>query len=273
MADSSKTRKVIPFRGRNAYDAEAEKAANVIGTRIAEARKKSGMSLVAFSEFLKGYGVDVRDAALSKWETGRTIPNAYQLMAIICALGLEDEPRFFMESCPQPLNEAGLRKLAEYKADLIATGKYRPTQIAKSAICYREMPVSTLAVSAGTGAFLDEGNFEVMRFPEDSIPDGAEFGIRVSGNSMEPVYHDGQIVWIQQCSELSIGQVGVFIYDNEGYIKAYDEKEPDENMAESYTDSFGVVRPQPVLISYNEDYPPKVVSPYASFQIVGRVLR
>ena len=41
----------------------------------------------------------------------------------------------------------------------------------------------------------------------------------------------------------------------------------------SYTDSFGVVRPQPVLISYNEDYPPKVVSPYAPFQIVGRVLR
>ena len=63
------------------------------------------------------------------------------------------------------------------------------------------------------------------------------------------------------------------VYDNEGYIKAYDEQEPDENMAESYTDSFGVVRPQPVLISYNEDYPPKVVSPYASFQIVGRVLR
>ena len=273
MADSNRSSKVVPFRGSNAYNAEAEKDANVIGTRIAEARKKTGMSLVTFSEFLKGYGVNVRDAAINKWETGRTIPNAYQLMAISCALGLEDEPRYFMESCPRPLNEVGLQKLAEYKADLIATGKYRPEQKERQAIQFIEMPVSELPASAGTGAFLDEDNFVMMRFPEDSIPDGAEFGIRVSGNSMEPVYHDGQIVWIQRCSELSIGQVGVFIYDDEGYIKVYDEKEPDENMAESYTDSFGIVRPQPVLVSYNEDYPPKVVSPYTSFQIVGRVLR
>ena len=140
-------------------------------------------------------------------------------------------------------------------------------------IRYKEMPVSTLPASAGTGEFLEDGNFEMMRFPEDSIPDGAEFGIRVSGNSMEPVYHDGQIVWIRKCSELSIGQVGVFIYDGEGYIKAYDEQEPDEDVVEHFTDSSGVVHAQPVLISYNEAYPPRVVSPFASFQLVGQVLR
>lgn len=273
MAASNGKSKVIPFRRTETYNAEAEKAANVIGNRIAEARKRAGMSLVAFSEFLKSYGVSVQDAALSKWETGRSIPNAYQLMAICCALGLEDEPQYFIGSSPRPLNEAGLQKLADYKADLIATGKYKPQAKTRPSIRYREMPVSELPVSAGTGAFLDEGSFVMKRIPEDSIPDGAEFGIYISGNSMEPVYHDGQLIWVQKCAELCVGQVGVFVYDGDGYIKVYDEQEPDEDVAENFTDSSGQVHAQPVLVSYNEAYPPRVVSPFVSFQIVGRVLR
>ena len=30
-----------------------------------------------------------------------------------------------------------------------------------------------------------------------SVPAGAEFGIYVSGDSMEPRYHSGQIVWVR----------------------------------------------------------------------------
>ena len=51
--------------------------------------------------------------------------------------------------------------------------------------------MSNLSVSAGTGAFLDEGSFEMVSFPASTVPDGADFGVRVSGDSMEPVYHDG----------------------------------------------------------------------------------
>lgn len=264
--------KVIHFDSHREqpYNAEAERKNNIIGSRIAQARKRSGMSLVAFSKCLRDYGVSVGDGGLSKWETGTTIPNAYQLLAICAALGIEDEHHFFMGAYQPPLNDVGFEKLAAYKADLIATGKYKPEQ--KRSINYIEMPVSLLPVSAGTGAFLDDGNFEMVRFPESSIPNGAEFGVRVSGDSMEPVYHDRQIVWVQACSELAIGEVGIFIYDGEGFLKAYDEQEPDRNLKEDFKDSYGAVRPQPVLISYNEDYEPRVVSPYSSFQIVGRVL-
>ena len=263
---------ILPFKGTglSPYNAEAEREKNVIGLRIAEARKKSGMSLVTFSRYLKGYGVSVGDGGLSKWETGATIPNAYQLMAVCAALGIEDEFRYFMDSYLPQLNDVGLRKVADYKADLIATGRYKPEK--KTRIKYVEKPVSSLPVSAGTGAFLDEGNFEMLRFPESSVPEGAEFGIRVSGDSMEPVYHDGQIVWVQQCNELEIGDVGIFVYDGDGYLKAYDEQEPAEDVRENFTDSSGRVHPQPVLVSFNQKYNPRVISPYASFQIVGRVL-
>ena len=39
-----------------------------------------------------------------------------------------------------------------------------------------------------------------------------------------------------------------------------------------YTDSYGVVHPQPVLHSYNPAYVPRAVKFGAFFQIVGRVL-
>ena len=143
-------------------------------------------------------------------------------------------------------------------------------QLSQILMGYLDMPVSDLPVSAGTGAFLDEGNFEMVSFPESSIPDGAEFGVRVSGDSMEPVYHDGQIVWVQQCETLRTGEVGVMIYDGQGYIKAYAEQEPDD--PEAYLGSDGVRRMQPVMVSYNKAYAPKPASPELEFRIVGRVL-
>ena len=266
--------KVIPFNVAQAqgYNAAKERESNVIGARISEARKKRGMTLADLSGRLEGLGIKVSRAAASKWETGETVPNAYQLVAVFNALDMEDRLSFFMENYIPLLNEAGIRKVEEYKADLIASGKYRPAPRVASSIRYIEMPVSNLAVSAGTGAFLDEGNFEMVSFPEDKVPDGADFGIRVSGDSMEPVYHDGQIVWVQECEQIGIGQVGVFVYDNEGYLKVYNEQEPDESVVEEFTDSYGTVHPQPVMESYNQKYGPKVVRPTAVFQIVGRVL-
>ena len=112
----------------------------------------------------------------------------------------------------------------------------------------------------------------MISFPESSLPEGAEFGIRVSGNSMEPVYHDSQIVWVQRCEQLAIGEVGIFIYDGEGFIKVYGEQAPDPALAEEYTDSLGVLHPQPVLISPNKSYADRPVLPGRFFSTVGRVL-
>jgi len=66
--------------------------------------------------------------------------------------------------------------------------------------------------------------------------------------------------------------VGIFIYDGQGYIKVYDEQEPSEEDREDFTDSYGSVHMQPVMISFNQKYEPKVISAHAGFQVVGRVL-
>ena len=52
-----------------------------------------------------------------------------------------------------------------------------------------------------------------------------------------------------------------------------DAGKPSEELQEEFTDSCGQLRMQPVLVSYNNAYPPKAVSPMAEFCIAGRVLK
>jgi len=252
------------------YIASEEKENNYIGEKIAEARAARKITQTRFCELLAQYGVEIGIQGLSKWESGRSVPNAYQLIAASFALGLEDDLSYFVKGHAD-LNAEGQKKLKDYKTDLIASGRYKP-EILKKKKRMVEMPVSNLRASAGTGSFLDEGSFEMVRFPETMVPEGAEFGIYVSGDSMEPVYHDGQIVWVKESNDLFPGEVGIFMYDGNGYIKEYDEKEPEGDQQEEFMDSYGKVHKQPIMISYNEKYRPIVVSPHSEFRIVGRVL-
>ena len=260
------------------YNAEQERRENIIGQRIQEVRKAHGVSLEGLGYLLSQYGIDMKQTGIGRWESGTVIPNAYQLMALSHIFQIEDPKTFFTESPTDAdaLNEEGLRKVREYKEDLIASGKYRPAPApaaGSNVLKFREMPMSFLPVSAGPGAFLDENNFELKRFPADEIPDGAEFAIRISGDSMEPVYSSGQIIWVQLCKQLRPGDVGIFEYDGNGYVKMYDEQYPEETFLDEYTTSDGQVLPQPVLVSYNEAYAPRPVNPNTSFSVIGKVLK
>lgn len=258
--------KIIPLRR---YDAEWEKENNIIGQHLAEVRKQAGLNRAALSRKLRDYGIDISTSAVLKWENRDTVINAYQLLAVCRALDVEDVYSFCSDNSPQ-LNAEGMAKLREYKLDLIASGRYAP-ESTSGEIEYIEMPLSCLTASAGTGAFLDEGNYEMVSFPADSVPVNADFALRVSGDSMEPVFSDGQIVWVQKCQRVRVGEVGIFVYDGEGYIKVYGEREPED--AEAFTDSEGVIHMQPVMISYNKSYDPRPISPEAGFAVVGRVIK
>ena len=41
----------------------------------------------------------------------------------------------------------------------------------------------------------------------------------VSGDSMEPEFHSGEIAWVSQQDTLCDGEIGIFGLNNEAYIK------------------------------------------------------
>ena len=252
------------------YNAALSKQNNDFGRRLASARAAKGYTLKEMSARLAARGVELGFRSYHKWEQGVTVPNAYQLFALCEILEIKNPGFYFAGSTLEELNEAGLKKLSDYRDDLIASGRYtiRPQPPAGGII---RLPLSIMPASAGPGAFLDGESFEDAEFPKEAVPSGADFALKISGDSMEPIYSSGQTVFIKKCSALTPGDVGIFVYDGNGYIKVYSEQAPPEG-DERYFDIDGAVRLQPVLISYNKKYSPIAVSPDAEFEIIGRVL-
>ncbi len=77
----------------------------------------------------------------------------------------------------------------------------------------------SLPASAGSGVQLDEGYIEPLRIKPTPIAERANYAVRVSGNSMEPKYSDGDIVLVETCPDIDIGEIGIFIVNDQGYIK------------------------------------------------------
>ena len=260
----------LDFLTGDRYNADEEKEKNTIGRQIEIAREELGLSRADLRYLVGTYGVNLHRDIVRRWEIGETTPTCYQLIALCYALNLENGFEYF-GSLPRKLNKEGRRKVAEYENDLVASGRYAPEPFIHE-IEYIDMPLSYLPVSAGTGEFLDEGNYEMISVPKSTVPAGAKFAIRVKGDSMEPTYNDGQLIWVQETKELHPGDVGVFFYGDQGYMKSYNLREPEEELRDVFTDIDGVVHLQPVLISYNKKYDPIFISPETRFEIVGRVL-
>lgn len=73
-------------------------------------------------------------------------------------------------------------------------------------------------MSAGTGqpAGGDEPEeLELTKRP----PRGTSYVAPVSGDSMEPTYHDGDKLFIRSCREIDVGQIGVFLMDGQQWVK------------------------------------------------------
>ena len=259
--------KVIPLGELmdTGYSYLAEQKQNIIGKRLAEARQKKGVSRYVMANALTKVGCKVSATSYGRWETGESYPNAYQLVAVCQVLDIDEDISFFT-STPrfQVLNEQGERKVREYRADLAATGLYAPKKLVSiDTIRNRKMKKYLAPVSAGTDNFLEDGDYEMVDFPETAIPTGADFALTISGDSMEPVYQDGQIIWIQETQDLRVGEEGIFIYDGQAYFKVLTER-----VVSDEGDDIHI----PVLRSYNEKYAPKEVRTQLGFKVVGRVL-
>lgn len=74
---------------------------------------------------------------------------------------------------------------------------------------------------AGTGFYFDDIPTDTIEAP---YMNGADFIIGVSGDSMEPTYHDGEKLYIQKVRELTLGDVGIFTIHNECFVKELGER-------------------------------------------------
>lgn len=108
------------------------------------------------------------------------------------------------------------------------------------------------AASAGTGQYLNDVRVEQIELPIDV---DADFVIPIKGDSMEPDYYDGDLVFIQTSVDLNDGVIGVFNYNGEAYIK-----------------QLVIDTEQAYLHSLNPKYKDMPITPETDFRIIGEVV-
>ncbi|MBQ8004774.1 MAG: helix-turn-helix domain-containing protein [Clostridia bacterium] len=115
----------------------------------------------------------------------------------------------------------------------------------------RSISLYDMGVSAGRGMYLDSDSTENITIPDTVKTQTADYALRISGTSMEPKYHSGDILLIEHCDSVEFGELGIFILDGESYFK-----------------QFGGDR----LISLNPEYGDILLKDFASAECYGRVV-
>ena len=106
------------------------------------------------------------------------------------------------------------------------------------------------SVSAGTGLDIDYTTSEEIEVNEDT--EGADFAVRVSGDSMEPRFYSGDIVLVESTPSVEVGEIGIFILNGQAFIKELGRGE---------------------LISLNSRYDPLRIKEDDSIYCQGRVIK
>lgn len=103
--------------------------------------------------------------------------------------------------------------------------------------------------SAGTSVEFTDMVAGTREYPVTEENKNADYTIGVNGDSMEPLYSDGDVVFVKHATHLHTGDIGIFQKDNNIYIKQVGEN---------------------CLVSLNPDYDPiKIVD---SIRVWGKVL-
>ena len=85
----------------------------------------------------------------------------------------------------------------------------------------RPLPIYDMPVSAGVGVFVDSPATDEIMIPDNDRTSEADFALRISGNSMEPRYRDGDVLLVSNSDYVEVGELGIFILDGDGYFKIY----------------------------------------------------
>lgn len=230
---------------------------NSVGEIISTYRKKKGLHQQELADALADKGHHITNKAISSWERNLSEPSVTMFYTICKILDITNMYEAYFGANPNDplsmLNDEGKAKALDYINLLHASGMYEK-KTAKI-IQFRRIDIFETPVSAGTGNILADGPKETVCIDGALLPKGTAFGVRIRGNSMEPEYHDGQIAWVMQQETLVNGEIGIFSYNNEAFIK---KLQNDQN---------GIF-----LISLNKEYSPIEVGKNDQLHIFGKVV-
>ncbi|MGU7914320.1 S24 family peptidase [Streptococcus suis] len=199
-----------------------------IGQKIKDFRKLAGMTQTDLAQRL-----ETTKQTISRYERGDRKPGQDTLFELtdIFKVSIDD---FFPPTTPTTapnslieqisdkvvqLTEPNQKSVLRYSSELLDkqnTVTYSKNTVNELQATYHTYNYYDQPASAGTGQYLNDVKVETIELP---IEVDADFVVPIYGDSMEPEYHSGDYIFVKLSVDLSDGDIGVFAYNGDAYIK------------------------------------------------------
>ncbi|HFI0803079.1 TPA: S24 family peptidase [Streptococcus suis] len=198
-----------------------------IGQKIKDFRKLAGMTQTDLAQRL-----ETTKQTISRYEKGDRKPGQDTLFDLADVFGVSIDDLFPQRTPTAPnslieqisdkvvqLTEPNQKNVLRYSSELL--DKQNTVTDSKNTVnelqaTYHTYNYYDQPASAGTGQYLNDVKVETIELP---IEVDADFVVPIYGDSMEPEYHSGDYIFVKLSVDLSDGDIGVFAYNGEAYIK------------------------------------------------------
>ncbi|HEM5060884.1 TPA: helix-turn-helix domain-containing protein [Streptococcus suis] len=202
---------------------------NILGSSIRELRKSKKMTQVELAK-KTGY----KQNTISNHENGNRQLDEQDILKYAKALEVEPQVLFDLSRTPTTTPNSLVEQISDKVAYLdqelkeprhsawishgerLLSEQAKENTVSELQATYHTYNYYDQPASAGTGQYLNDVKVETIELP---IEVDADFVVPIYGDSMEPEYHSGDYIFVKLSVDLSDGDIGVFAYNGDAYIK------------------------------------------------------
>ena len=205
---------------------------NTFAEKLRKFRLEKGLTQKKLADL-----INVTPVAVSRWEKGLNYPQRDTTLSLCRALGIKastliDEHNENIDNFSATPNEQ--KVITKYRAcdergrgmvETVLDYEYQRTLdlLSKNDNDISEpfvtVPVPHEPMAAGFGNYLSDSSYEEISFAVSKVPNGTDYGVRISGDSMNPTIPNGCVAFIRSRPAIENGKIGIFSLNGEGYCK------------------------------------------------------
>ena len=221
-----------------------------VGDRMKSMRKQQGISADQLAE-----SIGVSRSTIFRYEKGDIEKMPIEVVANVASslhVSLIDLMGISNDSISEKITEI-VSKLSPDRQQNVYN--YADNQLKEQNGKVVNLPL--VGKSAANPTELTYGDVEIEHDDFTDVPHGADTAIRIQGDSMEPLIHDGQIIFYHQQEEVENGEIAIVEIDGDGVTC--------KQIYYDYTSD------EVILRSINKKYEPRHVKD-DQVRIIGRVI-
>ena len=209
-----------------------------IGEKIVQARQQQGLSQKQLAEKL-----EITAARLNYWEKDKRFPPIDMLNKLIELLSID--ANFLLGRDNKKNNELcsnkhllpeefehikKYRTLDKYGKEMVSSAldiefkrcqEQNKEEVSAPLADIIPLPRPWQSASAGYGQLADDSMADEIQVYLNTTTAKASYIMKVCGDSMEPIFFDGQEFLVHEQQTIELGEIGIFIIGGEQFIKTY----------------------------------------------------